>query len=107
MSYATKIDEMIGKHVAEYQAELSLAKKLKHYLANPAMPYGYPIAVYRPMHVCRTPQVQHFVAHSGGTLSNKVPRVLSMEIIGDYPLGIYNLDFGKMNSAPHSDPAYN
>jgi len=89
MSYATKIDEMIGKHVAEYQAELSLAKKLKQYLADPSMPYGYPLAVYKPMHTCQVPQVQHFVHHSGGKLSNNVPRVLSMEVIEDYPLGVY------------------
>ncbi len=92
MSYATKIDEMIGKHVAEFQAELTLAKKLEKYLEHPSMPYGYPLAVYRPIHACQAPQVKHFITHTGGKLSNNVPKVLSMEIIGDYPLGIYNLD---------------
>lgn len=97
MSYETKIDKMIGEHIAEYQAELTLAKKLKQCLASPAMPYGYPIAVYRPMHVCHVPQVRQFIHHTGGTLSNNVPRVLSMEMIGEYPVGIYNKEF--MNKA--------
>lgn len=92
MSYHTKIEDMIGQHVAEFQAELSLAKKLGQCLKNPSMPYyGYPSDVYRPVHACQVPQVKQFIAHTGGKLSNSVPRVLSMEIIGDYPLGIYNL----------------
>ena len=41
MSYATKIDDMVGKYVAEFQTELTLAKKLKLYLKKPSMPYGY------------------------------------------------------------------
>ena len=93
MSYETKIDKMIGEHVADYQAELTLAHKLKQVLKNPSMPYGYPLAVYRPMHICQVPQVRQFITHTGGRLSNNVPKVLSMEMIGDYPVGIYNTQF--------------
>lgn len=81
---------MIGKHVAEFQAELTLARKLDESLVKFPMPYGYPEAVYRPFHGYKLVDVKHFIEHSGGTLSNAVPRVLGMEIVGDYPLGIYN-----------------
>ena len=90
MSYQKKIDEMVGTHVAEFQAELSLAKKLEGHDYRPAMPYGYPLAVYRPMHICKTPQVKHFIARTGGKLSNGVPKVLRHELVGGYILGIYN-----------------
>ena len=91
MSYETRIDEMIGKHVAEYQSELSLAKELKDSLHEiPYMAYGYPSAVYHPLHICQIPRVKEFIHHTGGKLSNNVPRVLSMEMVGDYPLGVYN-----------------
>ena len=103
MSYATRIDEMIGKHVAEFQAELTLAKKLKQYLVDPTMPYGYPVAVYRPIHVCRTPQVKQFIHHTGGKLSNNVPKVLGMEMDEEYPLGIYNQHFGDKNLSSQSE----
>ncbi len=98
MSYGTRIEELIGKQVAEFQTELTLAKKLQQYLANPSvgyghplMPYGYPMAVYHPMHVCHASKAKHLIVYSGGKLSNNVPRVLSMDVIGGYPLGIYNL----------------
>ena len=90
MTYASKIDEMIGKHVAEFQAELSLARELDQSLVKQPMPYGYPESVYRPFRGYRLHEIKHFIEHTGGTLSNAVPRVLSMEIVGDYPLGIYN-----------------
>ena len=93
MSYETRIDKMIGEHIADFQAELTLAKKLKQYLKNPSMPYGYPIAVYKPMHICQVPQVKQFITHTGGKLSNNVPKVLSMEMIGEYPVGLYNMEF--------------
>lgn len=102
MSYETKIDKMIGEHIAEYQAELTLAHKLKKCLANSSMPYGYPIAVYRPMHACHVPQVRQFIHHTGGSLSNNVPRVLSMEMIGEYPVGIYNKEFTDKASGTHN-----
>lgn len=90
MSYATKIDEMIGQYVAEYQAELSLAKEIKECLDKPIMPYGYPVAVYSPKHICKAPNIKDFISKTGGHLSNEVPRILGMEIVEDYPLGIYN-----------------
>jgi hypothetical protein len=98
MSYETKIDRMIGEHIAEFQAELTLARQLKRCLKSPSMPYGYPIAVYRPVHICKIPQVKDFITHTGGTLSNNVPRVLSMEMIGDYPVGLYNAEFTASNN---------
>ena len=91
MSYQKRIDDMVGKHVAEYELERALARKLKggrdH---NTPMPYGYPTAVYHPMHFCRLAQVKRFIAKTGGTLSNGVPRVLRAEQVGGYILGIYN-----------------
>jgi hypothetical protein len=91
MSYETRIDELVGRHLAEYQREITLAKGLSTVKRVPPMPYGYPIRVYRPMHVCRIPQVKRFIARTGGTLSNGVPRVLRTELAEQqYPLGIYN-----------------
>ena len=90
MSYQQKIDEMVGKHVARFQEEISLAKQLKGHDRKPPMPYGYPLSVYRPMHICKIPQVKHFIAQSGGHLSNGVPKILRLEMVGDNLLGIYN-----------------
>ena len=90
MSYQKKIDEMVGKHVADFQMELTLARKMAGSNNPPPMPYGYPIAVYRPLHVCKVPQVRRFIAHTGGKLSNGVPRILRTELVGEYILGIYN-----------------
>jgi len=103
MSYETKIDKMIGEHIAEYQAELTLAHKLKQCLKNPSMPYGYPLAVYKPMHVYHVPQVKQFITHTGGTLSNNVPKVLSMEMVGEYPVGIYNMEFRDKGACSQSN----
>lgn len=89
MTYESKIDEMIGKHVAEYQAELTLAKKLDESLVTVDMPNGYPDSVYHPGFRPHPAVVEHYIKHTGGVLSNKVPRVISMELVGDYPLGIY------------------
>ena len=56
MSYETRVDEMVGKHVAQFQDEMILAKIMGRYAKKaPSMPYGYPIAVYCPLHTCRTP----------------------------------------------------
>ncbi len=82
---------MIGKHVAHFQDEMTLAKLMAHYKKKtPSMPYGYPLAVYRPLHVCRSPEVRQFVSRTGGRLSNGVPRVLGMKLVDQYPLGSYN-----------------
>ena len=89
--YRKKIDEMVGNHVAEFQQELTLAKNMRDTLSElPSMPYGYPRSVYRPMHFCRVPKISEFIAKTGGTLSNGVPRVISGEMVGGYMLGVYN-----------------
>jgi hypothetical protein len=90
MLYESKIDELVGQYVAEFQNELTLAKSLKSDKVKHAFPYGYPLSVYRPRHICRIPRVKHFIAKTGGRLSNGVPRVLSMELVNDYVLGLYN-----------------
>ena len=91
MSYQKKIDEMVGKHVARYQREFALARRMaKAGKGIPRMPYGYPAAVYHPMHICKVPQVKHFIAKAGGCQSNGVPRALRTELVGPYILGAYN-----------------
>ena len=99
MSYETKVDEMVGEHVARYQAEFTLAKRLESSLSPQPMPYGYPARVYHPLHICQVPQIRQFVALTGGRLSNRVPRVISMELAGGYPLGLYNVDC-RSDSSP-------
>jgi hypothetical protein len=91
MSYESRIDEMIGKHVKHFQDEITLAKIMEGYLTrSPAMRYGYPIAVYRPVHTCPSPQAKAFVARTGARLSNGVPKVLAMDIVDQYILGLYD-----------------
>lgn len=90
MSYAFKEDVIIGQFVSLYQSEISLAKELADCLKKPILPNGYPKSVYRPRHICQTPHMRQIIADTGGRLSNDVPRVLRMEIVADYPLGIYN-----------------
>lgn len=91
MSYESRIDEMVGQHVKIFQDELSLAKVMEsHAKAHSAMPYGYPIAVYRPMHICRFPGTTKYVPCNRDKLSNGVPRVLAMDLANQYVLGLYN-----------------
>lgn len=91
MSYETRVDDMIGKHAAHFQNEMTLAKLMSQYKKKPqAMPYGYPMGVYHPMHACRSPEVTRFVARTGGRLSNGVPKVIGMEMVDQYILGLYN-----------------
>ncbi len=91
MSYETRIDEMVGKHVKHFQDEMTVAKLMERYATKTrAMPYGYPIEVYCPMHICRSPEVKEFVARTGGKLSNGVPKVIGMELVDQYILGLYN-----------------
>lgn len=90
MSYQKKIDEMVGKHVAEFQLEFSLSKKLAKYETQTSMPYGYPVEVYRPMHVCNRPRCRAFIARNGGNLSNGVPWILRTRLMDQYILGVYN-----------------
>lgn len=91
MSYETRVDEMVGKHVAQFQDEMILAKIMGRYAKKaPSMPYGYPIAVYCPLHTCRSPVVKKYIARTGGRLSNGVPKVISMDLVDEYILGLYN-----------------
>ena len=91
MSYESKKDEMVGTYVSEFQRELALAKHFKEVTQRPPMPYGYPIAVYRPTHICKSPAKRKFLFKAmRGCQSNGVPLVLRMESGGNYILGIYN-----------------
>ncbi len=90
MSYQKKMDEMVGKHVAEFQLEFSLSRQLAEHGTDTALPYGYPVEVYRPMHVCNRPRCRRIIARNGGRLSNGVPRILRNRLNGQYILGVYN-----------------
>jgi len=91
MSYATRVDEMVGKHVAEFQQELTLARVMHGCLKKPCpMPYGYPLRVWCPHHICRSPEVKRFTPRPIGRLSNGVPTILRLRLAGDYVLRLYN-----------------
>lgn len=90
MSYEAKKDEMVGKHVAEFQEELTLANKLKGIKLKPNMPYGYPIQLYHPYHTVGLPKHTDFVHHEHGKLSNDVPWAVSMEVVDSNVIGVYN-----------------
>ncbi|OQX31961.1 MAG: hypothetical protein B0D96_01550 [Candidatus Sedimenticola endophacoides] len=81
---------MVGEHVAHFQSELTSAKAMQGVIEKVPMPYGYPLEVYRPLHICRLPLVRKFIAETGGHLSNGVPKVLRHEIIEGNLLGVYN-----------------
>ena len=90
MSYTIKVDEMVGKHVAQFQQELSLAKTMRDCLEKPCpMPYGYPLRVWCPRYVRRSPQAKRFVPRVKGRLSNGIPAVLRLRLSDGYVLGIY------------------
>jgi hypothetical protein len=95
MSYEVKKDEMVGKHVAEFQAELTLAKKLEGIGNRPRMPYGYPTQLYHPYHTVVRPKHTEHQHHEHGKLSNNVPWVLGMDVVGSYTIGVYNPKKGK------------
>ena len=90
MSYASHIEGLVASQLVYYQAELMLAKMSEHRVRPVRMPNGYPEGVYRPPHPCSTPRAEAFIAHTGGRLSNGVPRVLGMEVVHGYTLGAYN-----------------
>lgn len=90
MSYEGKKDEMIGRHVAEFQAELTLTKRMEGFFEKPAMPYGYPVQIYHPHHVVRIPKATKMVHFDHDKLSNDVPWVLGMEVVDSYTVGVYN-----------------
>ena len=95
MSYEVKKDEMVGRHVAEFQTELTLAKKLRGLSNRPPMPYGYPTRLYHPYHRVVRPKHTEHVHHEHGKLSNNVPWVLGMEVVDSYAIGVYNPKKGK------------
>lgn len=90
MSYEVKKDEMIGRHVAEFQAELTLAKHLRGLKSGPPMPYGYPVRLYHPHHRVILPKNTEFTHHEHTSLSNHVPWAVSMALVDDNVVGIYN-----------------
>jgi len=80
MSYAARIDEMIGKHVAELQLELSLAKTIGACLRRfRPMPYGYPLRVWSPHHIGPFPRSRNPIAHKWGTRTSASPQKEYME----------------------------
>ncbi len=91
MSYATRVDEWVGKHVPLFQQELSLAKTMRDCLEKPCpMPYGYPLRVWCPRYVRRSPQAKRFVPRVRGRLSNGIPPMLRLRLSDGYVLGLYN-----------------
>jgi hypothetical protein len=90
MSYETRKDEMIGKHVAEFQNELSIAKSLERCELRPVMPYGYPVRLYHPHHIVNCPRYTPMCHHQHDRLSNDVPWVLGMEVVDNNVIGVYN-----------------
>ena len=91
MSYETRVDEMVGTHVAAFQQELAVANAMRGCTEKSCpMPYGYPLAVWCPRHVCRSARVKRPTFHRGGSLSNGVPTLLRLQVVGDYALGLYN-----------------
>ena len=94
MSYTHRIEEMIACQVAQFQAELELAKVMLSQPKTVPMPHGYPRSVYHPRRYLRTPlstpPSRNLIAGSGGKLSNGTPRVLSMDLVQGYVLGAYN-----------------
>ena len=103
MSYEARVDEMVGQHVKIFQDELTLAKIMgAQAKTRSAMPYGYPIAVYCPLHICRFPRATKYVARNRDKMSNGVPKVLAMEIVNQYVLGSYN----PMDARPTANRQY-
>lgn len=92
MSYESKLDQLIGERIAEYVDEQLLKRKLASCLEQEdvAMCSGYPCSVYHPRSLQHTPEETHFIIHPGGKLSNGVPKLLSSDMVGGYPLGVYN-----------------
>ena len=90
MSYQTKIDQMVGKHVAEFQMEISAAKKLQESESASPMVFGYPAGVYHPTAVVERPHVSRTLSNPTGKMSNGVPWLLSLDLVNQYTLGLYN-----------------
>ena len=98
MSYETKIDQMIGKHVADLQTELYAAKKLQECEFASPMAYGYPAGVYQPTVVAKRPHMRrtlsdptgNTLSNPTGKMSNGVPWLLGLDLVNQYTLGLYN-----------------
>jgi hypothetical protein len=90
MSYETKIDQMVGKYVADFQMELSAAKKLKECEFASPVAYGYPAGVYHPKAVVERTYVRRTLSNPAGKMSNGVPWLLSLDLVNQYILGLYN-----------------
>ena len=90
MSYAHKIDGMVGHHLAEWQLEITLANHLRGRQRQIALPNGYAAGTYQPRQARQGATNPPFISHPGGTLRNGVPKVLGLDFRGQYPLGAYN-----------------
>jgi hypothetical protein len=90
MPYQTKIDQMIGKHVAHFQVEISAAKKLQKCELHSPMVYGYPAGVYHPTAKIERTPVSRILSNPAGKMSNGVPWLLSLDLANEYALGLYN-----------------
>ena len=90
MSYEKKVDQMVGRHVADFQTRLSAAKKLQELKAASQLWYGYAAGVYRRNAGTRLPQVSRRLVHPVGKMSNGVPWLLSLDLVNQYTLGLYN-----------------
>jgi len=81
---------MVGKYLAEFQREMSLAEAMRECLAMPCpMRYGYPARVWCPRHLCPC-QAKPFVPDAAAKQSNGVPRILRLCLSRGYVLGLYN-----------------
>jgi hypothetical protein len=92
MSYESKLDQLIGERIAEYEDEQLLKRKLASCLedSGASMCSGYPCAVYHPKSISHLPEATHFILKLEGVLSNGVPKILGVDLVEGYPLGVYN-----------------
>ena len=90
MSYAQRIDELIGSQIADYLWEISVTREPVITTDTLDLPHGYPNRVYSPMPMRKTPAHKNFLKPSARALSNRVPRVLGLLLNEGYPLGVYN-----------------
>jgi len=54
------------------------------------MAYGYPAGVYHPKAVVERPHVDRTLSNPTGKMSNGVPWLLSLDLVNQYTLGLYN-----------------
>ena len=90
MSYQTKIDQMIAKHIAEFELEMSVAKQLQECKFAPPLPHGYPLSVYHPKIERKVPTANRNLPKPTGKISNGVPWILGLDLVDQYTLGLYN-----------------